>query len=331
MDTLPAGFTDLVGIEHPIVQAPIGDLARPELVAAVSAAGGLGMLAASWTSPTDIEIAVARTRTLTDRPFGLNLVLDRPQDDRLKAALAAGVKIISFAWGDASALIPRCRAAGAVVLVTVWTAQEARQAVAAGADAVVAQGWESGGHVRGEVATFPLVPAVVDAVTPVPVVAAGGIADGRGVAAALALGASAAWLGTRFVLSTETLAHPVYRNMLLSATEADTVHSRLFDGDWPDAAHRTLRNSTVAAWEAAGRPPSGQRPGEGDAIARIDGVPTFRYDSASPRDGVEGDVEQMSLWAGQSAGSLRRVEPAGEIVRRLAADAARILGVSRPS
>ena len=328
---MPTAFTGLVGIEVPIVQAPIGELALPELVAAVSNAGGLGMLAVSWTSPSDIGRAVALTRDRTARPFGVNLVLDRPQDERLAAALDAGVRVISFTWGDPRAAIARCHAAGAITMVTVWSATDARQAVDDGADAVVAQGWEAGGHVRGDVATLPLIPAVVDAVTPVPVVAAGGIADGRGVAAVLALGASAAWLGTRFVLSAETRAHPVYRQMLIDATETGTVRSMLFDGGWPDAPHRTLRNSTVVAWEAAGRPPTGGRPGEGEVIATADGAPSLRYDSASPRDGLVGDVEGMSLWAGQSVGTIATVEPAGDIVRSLVADAAAILGISRPS
>jgi nitronate monooxygenase len=163
---------------------------------------------------------------------------------------------------------------------------------------------------------------VVDAVGPTPVVAAGGIADGRGLAAVLALGASAAWLGTRFVMSTEAPAHPRYRELLVAASETSTVHSSLFDVDWPDAPHRTLRNSTVIAWEAAGRPPPGQRPGEGQVLA-TDGAgdPIERYTSTSPRADVTGDVEGLSLWAGQSAGLVDTIQPAGEIVRQLAEEA----------
>src|SRR6185503_5154960 len=189
-----------------------------------------------------------------------------------------------------------------LVLVTVGSAAEARRMVDVGVDAIVAQGWEAGGHVLGEVATLPLVPAVVDAVAPVPVVAAGGIADGRGLAAVLMLGAAGAWIGTRFLAAEEAAIHPRYRERILSATETDTVYTELFDGGWPDAPHRVIRNKTFDTWEAAGRPPSGDRPGEFEEIGRLpDGRQVLRYQSYTPGATVEGDVDAMSLWAGQSA------------------------------
>ena len=324
--TFDTSFCRLVGIPIPIVQAPIGGLARPELAAAVSQAGGLGMLAMSWSEPDEIDAALARMRELTDRPFGVNLILEWPQEERLRRCLDAGVRIVSFFWGDPSPLVPIAHAAGAIVLQTVGSAAEARRVVDAGVDAVVAQGWEAGGHVWGEVATLPLVPRVVDAVAPTPVVAAGGIGDGRGLAAVLALGASAGWLGTRFVMSSEVLAHPRYRELLSAANETATVHSTLFDIDWPNAPHRTLRNSTFDSWDVAGRPPSGHRPGEGETVAtRGDGSAVLRYSSTSLRADVSGDVEAVSLWAGQSVGLVDRVLPAGEIVRQLAEEAAAAL------
>ena len=170
---------------------------------------------------------------------------------------------------------------------------------------------------------MPLVPRVVDAVSPTPVVAAGGIGDGRGLAAALALGASAAWLGTRFVMTTEVAAHPRYRELVAAATETSTEYSSLFDVGWPDAPHRTLRNSTFDRWAAAGRPPSGNRPGEGDVIGRYaDGSEVLRYASSSPKADLDGDIEATSMWAGQSAGLIEGVKPAGEVVRQLAQEAA---------
>jgi nitronate monooxygenase len=326
MASFSTPFTRLVEIDHPIVQAPIGGLATPALAAAVANAGGLGMLACSWTEPTTVRELVAETRSLTDRPFGVNLILEWDQADRVEAALDSGVRVISFFWGDPGPLVARCHDGGAVVLQTVGSAMEARRAVDAGVDVIVAQGWEAGGHVWGEVSTMTLVPAVVDAVAPSPVVAAGGIVDGRGLAAVLALGASAAWMGTRFVLAAETRAHPVYRKMLLEANEKDTLHSTVFDGEWPNAPHRTLRNSTIAAWEAAGRPPTGERPGEGEIIGTSDGEPVRRYESSLTSDDVEGDIEAMSLWAGQGVGLIGTIEPAGDIVRRVVAEAAVILG-----
>jgi nitronate monooxygenase len=324
--TFDTAFCRLVGIPFPIVQAPIGGLATPELAAAVSEAGGLGMLALTWSEPGEIASALARMRDLTDRPFGVNLILQWPQEARLRQCLDAGVKVISFFWGDPSVLVPIAHAGGAVVLHTVGSAAEARVVVDAGVDAVVAQGWEAGGHVWGQVASLPLIPRVVDAVAPTPVVAAGGIGDGRGLAAALALGASAGWLGTRFVMTSEVAAHPRYRELLAAATEASTEYSSLYDVGWPDAPHRTLRNSTFERWEAAGRPPTGDRPGEADVIGRYaDGSEVARYASSSPKAELEGDVEATSMWAGQSAGLVEDVKPAGEVVRQLAEEAARVL------
>jgi NAD(P)H-dependent flavin oxidoreductase YrpB (nitropropane dioxygenase family) len=265
-------------------------------------------------------------RARTTRPYGVNLILTRPQEDRLRQLVDLGVPIISFFWGDASSLIPLAHAGGALVMQTVGTAADARRVVDAGVDIVVAQGWEAGGHVIGSVATLPLVPAVVDAVPGVPVVAAGGIADGRGLAAVLALGASAGWLGTRFVLAAEAGAHPDYRQRLLAATEADTLHSMLFDVGWPNAPHRTLRNSTIAAWESAGRPTSG-RPGEGDVLATWKGDAIVRYQSTTANDQFDGDIEALSLWAGQTVGLVNEIEPAGAIVQRIADEA--VLAIDR--
>jgi nitronate monooxygenase len=239
-----------LGIEVPIIQAPMGGVVGPALAAAVSNAGGLGTLALWGADIQALRQQVRETRALTAKPFAVNLNLEFPQEERLDACLQEGVPVISFFWREPSALVARAKSAGAVVLHTVSTAAEARHAVECGVDVVIAQGWEAGGHVRGKVATMPLIPAVVDAVGPVPVIAAGGIADGRGLAAALALGASGAWIGTRFLASHEAAIHPHYRERILQATEDDTVYlEELFDIGWPKAPHRVLRNSTVAAWE----------------------------------------------------------------------------------
>jgi NAD(P)H-dependent flavin oxidoreductase YrpB (nitropropane dioxygenase family) len=322
-------FCRLVGIPFPIVQAPIGGLAVPELAAAVSNAGGLGMLSVTWDEPSAIDEKLARMRVLTDRPFGVNLVLDWPQEERLRQCLDAGVGIVSTFWGDPGPLVPIAHEAGAIVLHTAGDVAEARRAVDAGVDVIVAQGWEAGGHVRGEVATMALVPAVVDAVAPIQVVAAGGIGDGRGLAAVLMLGASAGWLGTRFVMAAEAPALPHYRARLATADATATVYSSVFDVGWPDAPHRALRNSTIEMWEAAGRPPSGERPGEGETVATwSDGQPIVRYESESPQIGATGDIEAMSMWAGQSVGLVHDVRTAAEIVRQLADEAEAALSLT---
>jgi NAD(P)H-dependent flavin oxidoreductase YrpB (nitropropane dioxygenase family) len=304
----------------------MGGAVTPPLAAAVSNAGGLGMLPLSWTPPDEVAAIVEETRKLTTRPFGINLGLAWDQRDRLAAALSTGVRAVSFFWGDADRLIGEAREAGTVVFVTVGTAAEGRAAAAAGADVIVAQGWEAGGHVWGTVSSLALVPCVVDAVAPRPVVAAGGIADGRGLAAVLALGAVGAWVGTRFLAATEAAIHPDYRSRILAAGEADTFYGTLFDRGWPDAPHRTLRNSTIDAWERAGRPPTGSRPGEHDEPAtRPDGSPINRYASSTPTAAMSGDIEPLPHWAGQGVGLVTREEPAADIVQSLVSEAEAVI------
>jgi len=202
---------------------------------------------------------------------------------------------------------------------TVGTAEEARRAVASGVDVVVAQGREAGGHVWGNVATLPLVPAVVDAVAPVPVIAAGGIGDARGVAAVLALGAQAAWLGTRFLPAEEMPIHDDYRRRLIAAAETDPQrYPNLYSVGWPDSPHRALRNSTADAWQAAGRLPLAQRPGAGDVIAHFaSGEPIVRYEPAPPMAGTTDDIEALSMWAGQGVALAKKSQPAADIVTEL--------------
>ena len=312
-----------LGIELPIIQAALGGATCPSLAAAVSNAGGLGMLVLSRTELDAMRQQIRETRALTSRPFGVNLNLLWPQDERLAVCLDEGVPVISFFWCEPTrALVERAHAGRAIVLHTIDSAAAARRVVDLGVDVVVAQGWEAGGHVRGEIATMPLIPCVVDAVAPVPVVAAGGIADGRGLAAALVLGAAGAWIGTRFLASEEAAIHPRYRELLLRAKETDTVFTKLFDGGWPDAPHRVLRNKTFTAWEAAGCPSPGTRPGEGEEVGRLPtGKPVSRYQSYTPGANVEGDVDAMSLWAGQSVGLVSRVQPAAAIVREIVDEA----------
>jgi len=320
-------FCRLLGIPLPIVQAPIGGLATPEVAAAASEAGALGMLAMTWAEPKDIDTKLAQMRERTDRPFGVNLILRTEQEERLRRCLDQGVRLFSFFWGDPAPLIPIAHQGGALVMHTVGSAEEARRMVDTGVDIVVAQAWEAGGHVWGEVATMALVPAVVDAVgDAIPVIAAGGIADGRGLAAVLTLGASAGWLGTRFAASTEAQSHPRYRELLLAAAETSTYYGTVFDGGWPDAPHRTLRNQTIEAWLEAGSPPSGQRPGEGEVLATdTGGGEVLRYQSTSPRQELSGDIDALSLWAGQSVGLVNEILPVREIVDQLATEAAAVL------
>ncbi|WP_392533994.1 NAD(P)H-dependent flavin oxidoreductase [Nostoc sp. C117] len=312
----------LLNIELPIIQAPIGSATCPALVAAVSNAGGLGMFAMSWRHTDEIQRMIRETHLLTDHPFGINLVLAWQQLERLEVCLKEGVKIISFSWGDPTPYVDIAHSAGAIVIQTVSSVAEAKQAIAAGVDIIVAQGWEAGGHVQGQVTTFSLLPKVVDTVHPTPVVAAGGIADGRGIVAALALGASGVWIGTRFLASVEAAVHRLYKEKLLQATESDTFYSCLFNIGWKDAPHRVIRNSTVIQWESADCPPIPQRPGEGEVVAeKADGTPIIRYSDVMPLPTMTGNLESLALYTGQSVGLVSQIQPAGEIVRQLAFEA----------
>jgi nitronate monooxygenase len=307
-----------LGIRIPIFQAPIGAIASPRLAAAVSNAGGIGHLAWTWSSLDDIKTQCAAMRSTTQRAWGANFVLGFPIEPKLELALELGVRVISFFWEHAGKYVPRVHQAGALAIQIVGSVESARRAADAGFDLIVAQGRDAGGHVRGEVGTICLVPEVVDAVCPLPVLAAGGIADRRGVSAALALGAAGVWVGTRFIVARESNAHDDYRAAVMKASADETLYSTVFDIGWPDAPLRTIHNSTTQAWNAAGRPSRPNRPGEGDRVAqRHNGDPVVRYSFSAPTQQMEGNAAAMALYAGQGVGLVTKIEAAAEIVAEL--------------
>ncbi len=316
---MKTAFTELVSINHPIMQAPIGGAAGPEIASAVSNAGALGSLTV-WPAPAaQAGAAVKATAKLTSKPFSVNIRADLNQTEHIARVLDSGARIVHLFWGDPSRHASAIREGGAKLFCTVANADEAKQALDAGASALIAQGWEAGGHVRGTITTFALVPTVVELAGHVPVLAAGGIANGSGVAAALMLGASGAMMGTRFVASVESRAHEQYKEAIVAARQSDAVYfENLFDVGWPNAPHRVLRNSTVRAWEVAGRAPAGQRPNEGEPVATLpDGVPLPRYSVPHPMVGMSGNLEALALYAGQGVEQVREVLPAAAIVERV--------------
>jgi NAD(P)H-dependent flavin oxidoreductase YrpB (nitropropane dioxygenase family) len=295
------------------MQAPLGRGAAARLASAVSRAGGLGTLGASWTDPAALREQIRSIARDTDRPFCVNLVLDFDQEERLEVAVEERAPWVSFSFGLRPDLVARARAGGARVLVQVASADAARAAAAAGADALIVQGVEAGGHVQSVVGLLPLLAEVGRAVS-LPLLAAGGIADPAIARAVIAAGAAAVVMGTRFVASEECDAHPDYKARLLAAEGRDTVLTELFDVGWP-APHRVLRNSTYERWLTAGSPPPGERPGEGELVAA--GLP--RYAVPMPLTGMEGELEAMAMYAGQGVGSVDAIEPAAAIVERFAA------------
>jgi nitronate monooxygenase len=312
----PLRSLDLV---HPIFQAPIGGVASAELAAAVSNAGGLGHLACTWRNPDQLKALFATMGKLTHKPYGANFVLDFPIEDQLAVALDCGVGAISFFWGDGARYVSRVKAAGAIAIQIIGSIADAKRAADAGFDLVVAQGREAGGHVRGEMGTMTLVPQVVDILGELPVLAGGGIVDRRGVAAAMALGARGVWVGTRFLAATEANIHPLYRQLVLTSNGDNTLYSELFDIGWPNAPLRTLKNATTRNWEAAGRPATPHRPGEGEHVARRpDGSEIPRYFFGSPTRDTTGDAEAMALYAGEGVGLVHAEQPAAAIVSELA-------------
>lgn len=311
--TLRTKLTEKLGIEHPVLLAPMGSASGGRLAAAVSAAGGLGMIGGAYGDPAllDREFAAAGngrvgcgfiTWALTRRPEALDHVLSR--------APAA----IMLSFGDAGAFLPAIRAAGVPAICQIQTLAQAREVLEEGADVIVAQGTEAGGHGASR-ATFPLVPAVADAVArsgrDVVVVAAGGIADGRGLAAALMLGAEGVLMGTRFLAAEESLAAPAAKARVAAASGDDTLRTTVFDivrgYDWPqEYTGRALINRFSEAWH-----------GRETALAEAEDSERASYAAAA----ASGDVDTAVVFAGEGVDLIHRVEPAGMILERVIREA----------
>jgi nitronate monooxygenase len=324
---------ELLEIEHPILNVGFAASAGPELAAAVSNAGGLGVLGIGI--PLDaMRSRVARTRELTDRPFGGNIIIAAfasahateetraLRREQIALAIEMHVPVLVLFWGDPAPFVEPAHRAGTKILVQVGTVEEAADAARAGVDAVIMQGSEAGGHVKATRSIWETLPAAVAAVRPIPVIASGGIGDGRAIAQALSAGAQGVSLGTRFVASEEAWIHAHYKRRVVEAGAQDTFYSPdLFDVGWKDAPHRVIKNRTYALWDAAGRPPSGQRPGEGEVIGRLElpwaDVQWRRYEVGMPTPTFDGDPEDAPMWAGLSIDAVRDVKPAGDIVRDL--------------
>lgn len=323
---LKTPLCDLLGVEYPILLAGMGiNIAGPELTAAVSNAGGCGVLGSGGLPAQAMHAQLSALRALTDKPFGVNIILPMLQPGQVEVALEARVPFVVFFWGDPSPWIPRLHAAGIKVLLQVGTVEEGIAAAAAGVDGIIAQGIEAGGHVKAESSLSTIVPALADAVAPLPVIASGGIANGRGIVAALALGAQGVSLGSRFLATPEARVGEAYKQKLVEARAEDTVYTSLFDVGWENAAHRVLRNTETMEWERAGSPAPGARPGEGSVIGRAElfGVSvTFpRYAVTPPIVGFEGELQRTALYAGESVRLINDIRPAAEVVAELVREA----------
>src|SRR5487761_247011 len=305
MSRLQTPVCDLLGIQIPILSAGMSTYTTAELVAAVSNAGGLGIIGALFRDPDELREEIRKVRELTARPFGVNHVISQLDPDACDVSLELRVPILSLSWGQDDRLVRRAHAAGMKVIHQVSTPEAAGRAASDGADVVVAQGTEGGGHV-GAMSTLPLVPMVIDVVAGVPVLAAGGIADGRGLAAVLMLGAQGALIGTRFLATPEARGRGHSKDVILNALGSQTVASTFYDDVlgqvWPGAMVRAIKHPLLEEW--AGR----QREW---ALAADQLRPSLEAAITA------GDF----VLAGQSAGLVHDIVPAGELVARIAKQA----------
>ena len=302
-------FTELVGCELPLQLAGMGGYADVALAAAVSEAGGLGMLGAGGMPTPFLQPLLDAIPNATSKPFGINFLM--PFLDRDAVALAAQrCKLVEFFYADPDAsLVDVVHAGGALAGWQVGSGAEARVAAEAGCDIVVAQGNEAGGHVRGTKTLDEVLAEVLDAVA-VPVVAAGGIGTAERVAEVLAAGASAVRVGTRFLAASESIAHPDYIAALIASGADDTEITEAFGTEWPNAPHRVLTASLRAAQQATDDPVATMSMGPME-------VPVARFSSMWPQAGAKGNVAAMVMYAGTSVDAVEGVQPAAEIVAEL--------------
>ncbi|MEI4264053.1 NAD(P)H-dependent flavin oxidoreductase [Roseovarius sp. D0-M9] len=319
---------DLLGCDVPILLAGMGGVSRWELAAAVAKAGGYPTLGMVREAPELIEHEVQALRAATGRSFAVNLIPAATDPDLLDAQIACcldlGVRAFSFFWDVVPSAVERVKAAGCLVLHQVGTVQAARDAEAAGADVLIAQGIEAGGHVHGRIGVFALAAEIL-AGTRLPVVVSGGIVEGRGLAAALAMGSAGVHCGTAFLATAESFAHDAHKRRLVAAHAADTVLTDIFVLNWPrGAAVRVLANSVTKALgdRLLGHDPDAL---SRESIAWDDDVARLRFSTDSPLRTTTGDLEAMALYAGQGVGQITDVVPAGDRVRRMADEAAALL------
>ncbi|OUQ15767.1 nitronate monooxygenase [Lachnoclostridium sp. An14] len=305
-------ITELLGIEHPIIQGGMAWVAEYHLAAAVSAAGGLGLIGGANAPGEVVRDYIRKVKERTDKPFGVNVMLMSPHaDDVAKVVVEEGVKVVTTGAGNPGKYMDMWKAAGIKVIPVVASVALARMMEKAGADAVVAEGTESGGHI-GEATTMTLVPQVVDAVN-IPVIAAGGIADGRGVAAAFMLGAEAVQIGTRFVVAKESIVHENYKQRIIKAKDIDSVVTGRSHGH----PVRCLRNQMTREYTKLEQ--------EGKTFEELEYLTLGALRNAV----VEGDVAHGTVMAGQIAGMIDKEQSCKEIIDEMMAQAEALLKGAR--
>lgn len=323
------GWKGILGFEYGIVQAPLGpDISGPELVAAVANAGGIGLLRApDWEAPEYLRGLIRKTRTLTAKPFGVGIVLAFPHKENIRVILEEKVAVLQVYWGEVERnLVVEAHLAGVFIVPQVGSVDEVKKVLDVGVDAVIVQGHEAGGHVSGQEGIFSLIPRTVDLVSgKIPVIAAGGIADGRGYAAALVLGAQGICLGTRFVATEESYAHPEYKKKLteLDKTEYTDIFGR---SRWPGAPQRVLQTDFFTNCKSLpAHENETTQPVIGHSVIHGQEREIHRYAGTVPNVTTTGEIENMPLYAGQSVCLIKEVLPAREVIKRLVEEARNLM------
>lgn len=315
---MQTAITSRLGATLPFVGAGMAIVGGPALTAAVSNAGGVGLFCLGPGAPDLLAESIGEIRRLTDRPYGIDFIVEdtgfgpATTDAHIDVAVERQVPLGVFFWNPPHARwIERLKNAGAAVWGTAYSVDSALRLEALGVDAVIVQSAEAGGHVKAQSGAMALLPAVVDALGQTPVIAAGGIVDGRTAAAAFALGAQAVCVGTRLVASAESLASDEYKRRIVDAADGDTAITTIFGPEWPDAPMRVLKNRAVARAARGAAPPAGPI-GETTVFGRPYAMPPSS--AVLPTIDAKGDHEEMCLAAGAGAGGVCAIQPAADIV-----------------
>ncbi|WP_084327634.1 NAD(P)H-dependent flavin oxidoreductase [Salinarimonas rosea] len=327
-------ITERFGASTPILNAGMVLIAGPELAAAVSNAGGIGTIGATMVPPEGLRGMIRATRALTPRPFGVDLIGQFVEPAHVDVLLEERPALVIFFWSAPPAsTIERLKAAGVCVWMQVGTVAEARDAVALGVEALVLQGSEAGGHNRAEMTLATLLPAIRQACSTLPLVAAGGIVDGCTMAAALVAGAEAVWCGTRFLATHEANAAEGFKSRVVESGPGDTEISTVFGPEWPGEPVRALANAAVRA--ARGRAAEALEEAQGEVIGTVvlggERLPVPRYSAILPIRDMEADLDWACLTVGEASAVIETIEPAAALVARMTRDALALLPASSHS
>jgi len=318
----------LLSCRYPILQAGMGGVARSQLAAAVSEAGGFGCLGMVRESPALIAREIAATRELTGKPFGVNLIPAATDPvlflEELAVCVEMKVDALVFFWDVDVFAVRRAKSTGITVLHQVGTVEAARLAEGAGADAIIAQGVEAGGHVHGDVSSLVLLPQVVQAVD-VPVIGSGGFATGASLVAALALGAQGIHCGTAFLATEESFAHDIHKQKVVQAASDETVHTDAYAINWPPSSPVRVLESPETERLGTRLFGYGADDHAREQVADEEGRPIWLYSTDSPLRSMQGDLERLAMFAGQVTGQIENVSGAGEVVERIVRNATSIL------